>query len=447
MPDISVLVVDDDLRMRQLVRDALAAEGIASAICADGREAARLLQERNVDVLITDLMMPHLGGIELLEIARQVNPDCMVILITGYGSIESAVEAIRKGAYDYIQKPFEPDALVLTVCRAREHVRLVKENRLLRQQVGLLRSDELIGNSQAMTELKSFIAKIAPFDTTVLIQGETGTGKELVAKLIHQWSPRKTEAFLPVNCGALPEQLLEAELFGHKRGSFTGATQDKKGLFETVGKGTIFLDEINSISAAFQVKLLRVLQEGSYLRVGGREPRKMAARVIVAGNVPLEQEVEAGRFRSDLFYRLNVFPVVIPPLRERIEDIDLLAHYFVEKFSLRYERPVSEISAAVIKRLRGYPWPGNVRELENVIERAVIVMEGTRLETILLPHRSSSPSAESREKSEIRSFEEMERHLISLALSRTGGSRQNTAELLKISPVTLWRKMKKYQIH
>ncbi|MFO7577816.1 MAG: sigma 54-interacting transcriptional regulator, partial [Pelovirga sp.] len=284
------------------------------------------------------------------------------------------------------------------------------------------------------------------FDTTVLVQGETGTGKELVAKLIHQWSPRKAEAFLPVNCGALPEQLLEAELFGHKRGSFTGATQDKKGLFETVGKGTIFLDEINSISAAFQVKLLRVLQEGSYLRVGGREPRKMAARVIVAGNVPLDKEVEAGRFRSDLFYRLNVFPVVIPPLRERIEDIDLLVHHFVEKYTLRYDRPVSEISLEVIRQLRTYSWPGNVRELENVIERAVIVMDGKRLDTAHLPPLIGGTRRMEALDRGIMPLKEMERLLIERVLRHTGGHRGNTAALLGISSVSLWRKMKLYDM-
>ncbi|MDO3379848.1 sigma-54-dependent transcriptional regulator [Geoalkalibacter halelectricus] len=442
---LSILIVEDDLRMRQLLRDTLAAEGLLSEACEDSREALRILDAQKVDIVITDLMMPQVGGMEILERARGNNPDCAVILITGYGTIESAVEAIRKGAYDYVQKPFEPDALVLIVRRAQEHVRLLHENRALRRQVEEMHSEELIGTSRQMVDLKNFLAKIAPFDTTVLIQGETGTGKELVARLIHQWSARRDRTFLPINCGALPESLLESELFGHVRGAFTGADRDKKGLFETVDKGTLFLDEINSISPAFQVKLLRVLQEGAYLKVGGRDPQKVDVRIIAAGNVPLQKEVEAGRFRSDLFYRLNVVPVEIAPLRERREDIALLVHHFLAKYGAKYAKSVQTVGARALERLRGYSWPGNVRELENVIERAVIMAENSELKEVHLPQTAAPDEDKMSDQDGLVSLEEMEKRLILKTLEHTGGNRGRTADILGISPVSLWRKIKKYE--
>lgn len=447
MQECSILVVDDDLRMRQLVRDTLAAEGIGADICDDSRTAARILEQGNIDMVISDLMMPHLDGMDLLDIALKNNPDCVVILITGYGTIESAVEAIRKGAYDYIQKPFEPDALVLVVRRAREHQRLLVENRRLRQQVKLFQNGELIGTSRPIMVLKEFLKKIAPVDTTVLIQGETGTGKELVAKLIHKWSNRKSHGFLPINCGALPEQLLESELFGHEKGSFTGAVQSKKGLLEAAEKGTLFLDEINSISPSFQVKLLRVLQEGTFFRVGGREQRTMNARIIVAGNTSIAEEVEAGRFRQDLFYRLNVVPVTIPPLRERRGDIPLLAHHFLEKYAVRYNMPVKSLTPETSQMLMRHSWPGNVRELENVIERAVIVTDGDILNPEDLPQLSAmrKPTATSI-KSDIISLEETEKRTIEQTLLAFRGHRGQTAQQLGISPATLWRKIKKYNL-
>ncbi|MHB1397329.1 MAG: sigma-54-dependent transcriptional regulator [Trichloromonadaceae bacterium] len=440
----SILIVEDDLRMRQLLRETLATESIAAEVSDDSREAARILEKHQIDIVITDLMMPHLDGMEILEHARRSNPDCVVILITGYGTIESAIEAIRKGAYDYVQKPFEPDALLLIVRRAQEHVRLLRENQRLRHQVEGFKSEELIGTSRRMMDLKDFLAKVAPFDTTVLIQGETGTGKELVAKLIHRWSSRSTQRFLPVNCGALPEPLLESELFGHVRGTFTGADRDKKGLFETVDKGTIFLDEINSISPAFQVKLLRVLQEGTYLKVGGRDPQKVDVRVIAASNRLLDKEVEAGRFRGDLYYRLNVVPVDIPPLRERREDIALLAHHFLAKYGVKYGKAVQTIGATAMAVLRGYAWPGNVRELENIMERSIIVAEGNELRPEHLP-RLIAPHLARAADDQLLPLEEMEKRMIFRALRHTDGNRGKAAVLLGISPVSLWRKLKKYQ--
>ena len=441
----SILIIDDDLRMRQLVRDTLTDEGYEPQLCGDGREAAQYLTVHGgVDIVVTDLMMPFFDGIEILEKAKQANPDCMVILVTGYGTVESAVEAIKKGAYDYIQKPFEPDDLLLIVRRAAEHVRVVRENRKLRLQVASCRNEELVGPSRQMEDLKAFVARIAPFDTTVLIEGETGTGKELVAKLLHHWSKRRERPFLPINCGALPEPLLEAELFGHVRGAFTGAEQDKKGLFEAVDTGTLFLDEINATSPGFQVKLLRVLQEGAILRVGDREPRKVDVRVIAASNTPLEKEVTTGRFRSDLFYRLNVVTVDIPPLRKRKEDIVPLAQHFLAKHEAKYGIAVRSISPEALARLRNHAWPGNVRELENVLERAVIIADGPELRPEHLPQFAAGVPPREATGSEGLSLAETEKRLIVETLQQTGGHKGKAAERIGISPVSLWRKMKKY---
>jgi DNA-binding NtrC family response regulator len=442
-PSPSILVVDDDLRLRQLVRDTLIEGGFSPEVCGDGREAAQILAERPVDMVITDLMMPYFDGMEILEKAKLANPDCLVILITGYGTVESAVEAIKKGAWDYVQKPFEPDELLLIVQRAVEHLRLLQENRRLRRQVENCQGDELIGTSRNMAELKTLVGRVAPFDTTILIQGETGTGKELVARLIHRWSTRREQRFLPVNCAALPESLLESELFGHVQGAFTGAERDRPGLFEAVDKGTLFLDEINSTSPGFQVKLLRVLQDGAFLKVGGRETHKVDVRIVAATNIPLEKEVEAGRFRSDLFYRLNVVTVDIPPLREHTEDIPLLAHHFLAKYGAKYGKSVKGIGADALARLRVYAWPGNIRELENVLERAVIMVDGTELRAAHLPRLTPDDSRESLDTGLI-SISEMEKNLIAKTLRATGGHRGKAAEALEISPVSLWRKIKKY---
>ena len=439
----SILIVDDDLRLRQLVRDTLIDGGFSPEVCGDGREAADILAERPMDMVITDLMMPYFDGMEILEKAKLANPDCLVILITGYGTVESAVEAIKKGAWDYVQKPFEPDELLLIVHRAVEHLRLLQENRRLRRQVENCQGDELIGTSRNMAELKTLVGRVAPFDTTILIQGETGTGKELVARLIHRWSTRREQRFLPVNCAALPESLLESELFGHVQGAFTGAERDRPGLFEAVDKGTLFLDEINSTSPGFQVKLLRVLQDGAFLKVGGRETHKVDVRIVAATNIPLEKEVEAGRFRSDLFYRLNVVTVDIPPLREHTEDIPLLAHHFLAKYGAKYGKSVQGIGADALTRLRGYAWPGNIRELENVLERAVIMVDGTELRAAHLPRLTPENSRESL-GTKLLSISEMEKNLIAKTLRVTGGHRGKAAEALEISPVSLWRKIKKY---
>lgn len=447
MPDPSILIVDDDLRMRQLIRDTLASEGISATLCSDGAEAAELLLRQTTDLIITDLMMPQLDGMELLKVGLEANPDCLVVVITGYGSIESAVQAIKNGAYDYLQKPFEPDQLLLVVQRALKRLRLQEENRQLRQQVAGNQSDELLGASKLMVDLKALITRIAPFDTTVLIQGETGTGKELAARMIHRLSQRRDQRFLPINCGALPETLLESELFGHTRGAFTGADRERKGLLESADHGTLFLDEINNTSPAFQVKLLRVLQEGSFIRIGDHEPRSVDLRVIAASNTILEKEVQECRFRSDLFYRLNVVTIALPPLCERNGDIGLLAHYFLNRYAKQYGLQLTGISPEALQCLHGYHWPGNVRELENSIERAVIMIDGTELKLQHLPHfiahNRSIPAASD---DNLLPMAEVERRHIIRVLKATEGHRGKASELLGISPTSLWRKLKQYSL-
>lgn len=445
MPDPRILIVDDDLRMRQLIRDTLASDGISAILCSDGAEAAELLLQQTADLIITDLMMPQLDGMELLNLALQANPDCLVVVITGYGSIESAVQAIKNGAYDYLQKPFEPDQLLLVVQRALVRLQLQEENRQLRQLVAGTQTDELLGTSKQMTELKTLITRIAPFDTTVLIQGETGTGKELAARMIHRLSGRHEQRFLPINCGALPESLLESELFGHARGAFTGADREKMGLLESADHGTLFLDEINSTSPAFQVKLLRVLQEGSFIRIGDNEPRSVDLRVIAATNSPLEREVQEGRFRSDLFYRLNVVALTLPPLREHNSDIGLLAHAFLVRFARQYGVGLNRIAPESLRQLCSYHWPGNVRELENTIERAVIMADGTELLPQDLPRFSaSSPATVPTSDQELLPMAELERRHIIRVLKATGDHRGKTAHILGISTTSLWRKLNQY---
>jgi DNA-binding NtrC family response regulator len=443
---IRILVVDDDLRMRELIRDTVAELGLQPELCGDSREALRRLGDEAFDLVITDLKMPHVDGIGVLDRAKQLNPEILVILVTGYGTIESALSAMRKDAYDYIQKPFEPDDFLLVIGRAIKHIRLLRENKRLREQVAGLGFTELVGESRSMKELQAMIARVAPLDTTVLLQGETGTGKELVARLIHRGSMRRKAAFLPVNCGAIAETLLESELFGHEAGAFTGADRRKQGLFEAVAGGTLFLDEINATSLQFQVKLLRVLQEGEILRVGATAPVRVDVRIIAAANASLESEVEQGRFRRDLLYRLNVITVDIPPLRKRQTDIPLLAHHFCNKYSQRYQKPIKSITGDVLERLLQYSWPGNVRELENVVERAVIMADSDRIRSVHLPNRPESASLPDDFCNRLVSLADMEKMLIERTLQSLNGHKGRTAEILGISPTSLWRKMNRYHL-
>ncbi|TAN46047.1 MAG: sigma-54-dependent Fis family transcriptional regulator [Nitrospirae bacterium] len=439
-----ILVVDDDLRMRQLIEELMRAEGHTVFSTGDSRDALLLLKERSYDVVITDLKMPHVGGLEVLSYAKEADPGALVIMVTAHGTVESAIEAIRKGAYDYIQKPFEPDHLLLLVERSLEHSKLLKENKRLSAEVMSFREDDLIGSSRGMTAVRDMIEKVAPLDTTVLIQGETGTGKELIARLLHRRSARSGNVFLPLNCGALSETLLESELFGHEKGAFTGALHEKKGVFETANGGTIFLDEINATSPAMQVKLLRVLQEQTIMRVGSAKPVSVNVRVLAASNANLSDEVSAGRFRKDLFYRLNVVVVNIPSLRERKDDIPLLAYHFLNKYSRKFDKDIASFSPEVLEISLSHQWPGNVRELENVIERAVIMEPSSEINAASLPPEIRKSPFDPLSHTGLMTLEEMEKFLIQRTLRILDGQKNKAAEALGIDVTTLWRKLKKY---
>lgn len=441
-----ILVVDDDLRMRQLIEELLRTEGFTVYSTGDGREALMMLKERAFDIVITDLKMPHVSGLEVLAYAKDINPEALVVMVTAHGTVESAIEAIRKGAYDYIQKPFDPDHLLLLVKRALEHHDLLDENRRLSAEVRSYQEDDIIGSSQGMMSVRQLIDKVAPLDTTILIQGETGTGKELIARLIHRQSSRSGNLFLPVNCGALSETLLESELFGHEKGAFTGAVAEKKGLFETASKGTIFLDEINATSPAMQVKLLRVLQEQTIMRVGAARPIPVNVRIVAASNADLQKEVADSRFRKDLFYRLNVVVLAIPSLRDRKDDIPLLAYHFLNKYGKKFTKEIRAFATEVLEVFNAYPWPGNVRELENAVERAVIMEQSAMITVHSLPPDMEKELHDPLSHIGLMTIDEMEKFLIQRTLRLLDGQKNRAAEALGIDVTTLWRKLKKYDL-
>jgi DNA-binding NtrC family response regulator len=441
------LVVEDDQRMRELLRELFEREGYFVETASDGNRAFELLQGKAFDIIITDLKMPDVDGMAVLEKAKETQPDALVIVITAYGTVESAVEAMKLGAYDYITKPFDPERLMLIIKRAVEYRRLAKENLRLSTQLETCMAEEIIGTSPSITEVRRLIEKIAPLDTTVVIEGETGTGKSLVARLIHRMSKRSTEKFLSINCGALTETLLESELFGHEKGAFTGATRQKSGLFEAAHRGTLFLDEINNASPNMQIKLLKAIEEGKVFRIGSTEPVTVDVRIIAASNVPLKKEVEAGRFRKDLYFRLKVVTITIPPLRERRSDIPLLAYHFLRRFSQKFQKPVEGFTTEAMNILMDYDWPGNVRELEFAIERAVILEQSERITPQSLSEiKSSTRSFQQNISGRIVTIEEMERELIKECLRRFNGKKELCAKALGISQATLWRKIKRYNI-
>lgn len=380
-----VLVVDDKENMLKLFEKILG-EHYELTCASDGRQALVQIGSQVFDVVVTDIRMPGADGFEVLRAVKQLSPDTEVILMTAHASVEKAVEAIKEGAFDYIQKPFEPDDVSLVVARALERKHLREQALHLRRQIdGLVGVGSLVGKSPAMREVYAQIEQASGLDITVLLTGESGTGKELVARAIHTQSPRRDHLFIPINCGALPADLVESELFGHIRGAFTGATGNKKGLFEEAHQGTIFLDEIGDLPLPAQVKLTRVLQEREVRRVGDTRATKIDVRVLAATLRDLKADVHAGRFREDLFYRLNVFPIRLPTLRERREDIPQLAAHFLEKYARFYKRDISGMEPEALRTLAAYDWPGNVRELENTIERAVAVCSGTHIGPQHLP--------------------------------------------------------------
>jgi DNA-binding NtrC family response regulator len=377
-----ILVIDDEAIVCRNCKRMLADEGYEVETTVSGLEALEILKREDFDIVLVDLKMPEIGGMELLEAVRESYPDIEVIIITGYSTVKSAVEAIKKGAFDYVPKPFTSGELLVTVEKALERRRLVLENRELRRElVSRTRYGNLIGESEAMQDLYRLIEEVTPTDSTVLIQGESGTGKELVARAIHYNGPRREGRFLPVDCAALSESLLESELFGHVRGSFTGAVVSKAGLFEIASGGTLFLDEIGNIALPIQAKLLRVLQERQIKPVGAVEPKGVDVRLIAATNKDLEAMIEEGSFREDLFYRINIFPIPVPPLRERKGDIPHLVYHFIGKYGRALGKTIAEVDTEVLRILQAYHWPGNVRELENAIHRMVVTVKGD----VLLP--------------------------------------------------------------
>ena len=370
----SILVVDDEEAIRDSCQQALSEEGIAVKVAEDGSKALDMLEKESFDLVILDLKMPGLSGMEVLGKIKEDDPEVMVVVITGYATIESAVESMKSGAYDFIPKPFTPDSLRVIVKRALEKRRLSLENILLRTQLkDRFGAEVIIGQSASMRKVEQLVHQVAPTDSTVLISGQIGTGKELIARAIHNQSNRRDKPFIVIDCGGLPETLLESELFGHIKGSFAGATETKYGRFEVANGGTVFLSEIGDIGINVQAKLLRVLQEKEFMKIGGSQVVKLDVRIIAATNKDLLKCVQEQTFREDLFYLLSVVPIVLPPLRERSEDIPLLANYFLAKHNERREKSVTAVSEQAMKVLTEYDWPGNVRELENVIERAVVL--------------------------------------------------------------------------
>ena len=449
-----ILVIEDDAGLRRTVSLLLEGEDHDVAAAGDGKTGLEKAEEWNPELILADVRMPGMDGLEFVEQYVESGGAGSVIIMTAYGNPETAIEAIRKGAYDYIDKPFAPDALLLRVRIAEESRRKDREIRRLRKEVRVeRRHGEIIAGSQGMKDAIALAERVAPHPTTVLVTGESGTGKELIARLIHEASGR-SGAFVPVNCGAIPENLLESELFGHVKGSFTGATGDRIGLFEEADKGTLFLDEVGELPASLQVKLLRALQESEIRRVGESQPRKIDVRIVAATARDLDGDVQTGDFRADLYYRLNVVRVHLPPLRHRSDEVPVLARHFLETYAERLSVPVEGFDPAALKALSGYAWPGNVRELENVVERAAVLAEGSKVTLEDLPGPVRDPDAvrptvtsdtlSADELSVKKRSAELEKHLISRALQVTDGNRTKAAELLDLSYRALLYKIRDY---
>ncbi len=458
-----ILVVDDEKGMREFLSVLLEDGGHTVVLASHGQEALATAQENPVDLVISDVRMPLLDGVGLLKGLHELDPHLPVILMTAYASAESAVQAMKRGAYDYLIKPFKVDELKLVIAKALETRQLRRENLLLKQELkGKTPFPGIIGTSSQMVGLYELIAKVAPLTSTVLITGESGTGKELVARAIHDSGPRSAKPFLAINCGAIPEALLESELFGHVKGSFTGAVAHKAGLFEVANGGTVFLDEIADMPLTLQVKILRVLQDKIFRRVGGTEDIKVDVRVIAASNKDIQAAVASGRFREDLFYRLNVIPLLLPPLRERRGDIALLVKEFLARYGGSSHKEEVTVAPEALQLLEQYEWPGNIRELENVIERAV-ALGGSRITAESLPDQvrerrptqvgapymapvlrePSLPSAEGGVDLD-GALAEIEKRLILDALQKSGGVQKRAAEILRITFRSFRHRLKKY---
>lgn len=450
-PKAKILIVEDEKSMREVLVMLLQEEGYEVVTAANGSEGLHVIDKDIFDLVITDMKMPRVDGFEVLTRIKEISPETIVIMITAFGTKETAIEAMKLGAYDYINKPFNIDEIRLIVRKAIEKKRLLEELSLLKQKVEATYTlENIIGQSPKMQELFKLVPRIAQSNSNVLITGESGSGKELVATAMHNLSNRKDKNFVTINCAAFPEGLLESELFGHMKGSFTGAMYNKQGLFEVADGGSLFLDEIGEMPVNLQVKLLRVLENGTFRRVGGTNDIKVDVRIVSATNKDLKEEISEGRFREDLYYRLNVMPVHIPPLRERVEDIPLLVDHFLKKLSHAPKRLMPE----AMKIMMGYQWKGNVRELENVVERIVLLTDSDEVLAADLPPEVKGPSAE---KSDMPEFTEsgidletllsdIEKKYLVMALEKSGGVKTEAARLLNLSFRSFRHKLHKYNI-
>ena len=447
-----VLIVDDDRSNLESLARIFAKEGWRVSLAASGAEALETVRREHPSVVVTDLMMPGMGGEELLRAVKAVSPETEVVLVTAYGTVEAAVSAMKDGAYDFITKPVKRHSIVKSVRQALERASLVAENRALRAELAKLAHGEgdggLLGAAPAFRAALDTLRQVAPSSATVLLLGESGTGKELAARLLHDLSPRAAGPFVPVNCAAIPETILESELFGYERGAFTGAAQRREGRFERAHGGTLFLDEVADISLAVQVKLLRVLQDGVVERLGGKQPLQVDVRIVAATNRDLGAEVRAGRFRDDLFYRLDVVAVRLPPLRSRREDVPLLAAVFLRRFAEQNKKELGGFTSAALEALESYDWPGNVRELQHAVERAVVLCAGKEVDFPDLPEAvrraASSPLAAPASALTVplgTPLEEIERMVIRETLRQTRGDKNLAARLLGVAPRTIYRKL------
>jgi len=442
--NVRILIVDDEFSVRHSLTAWFEDEGYTVDVASSGKEALAKLAESKWDIFFLDLKMPGMSGLELQKKIREIQPDCTIVIITAFASVESAVEAMQNGAYDYLSKPFDPDYLALMVRNIIERKKLKEETASLKKTIdGVYTSKEIIGESEGIKKMMEDIRVVADAGSTVLIRGESGTGKELVARAIHANSRRRYAPIVTINCGALPESILESELFGHEKGAFTGAQYARKGKFEMADGGTIFLDEIGNISPKIQMELLRVLEDKKFFRLGGSKEIKADFRTIAATNKDLEAAMVQGEFRQDLFYRLNVFVIEIPPLRDRRSDIPRLAQHFFEVFTKQMNKPVTGISPAAMKLLVDYDWPGNVRELENAIERAVVITKSSQIEPKDFPFSQAQPEEE---PSADDSLDALQRKHIRKVLDQTGWNISKAATVLQIDRVTLYNKIKKFNL-
>ena len=445
----TLLIADDDPGLRESLERTLTREGYRVILASDGRGALERLQGGGIDLVVTDLKMPGLTGIEVLRAAKAIAPDVDVILLTAFGTVEEAVKAMKDGAYDFLTKPFRREQLLKLISKALERRDLIEQNRALQQRLDdLLQQGAVIGSSPAFRRTMALVEQVADSSATVLIQGESGTGKELVARTIHARSARSRGPLVAVNCAALPETLLESELFGYEKGAFTGAAGRKEGRFELANGGTLFLDEVSDLSVVTQPKILRVLQEGEFERLGGTKTFRVDVRIVAATNQDLAQMVREKRFREDLYYRLNVITMTVPPLRERREDVRVLAQHFLRVYAAKNNRRLEGFTDEAIRRLEAYAWPGNVRELENVIERGVVLAQGALMDVTDLPPEiaGSTPLPEGVLSIRLGTpLAEVEARLLEETLRATKGNKTLTAKLLGIDPTTVLRKLKRQE--